>query len=152
MTDETRCPELPLTWRVHLAARQPRRAVFTAALVATTIACTYLGFHSWELCVAGGLLLTGSLGEFFFPVRYRLDERGASVTGVSGSTSIEWSCVRRCYGDPEGVKLSPLPHPSRLECWRGVYLRFQDNEQVVLELVKRLATNRDPSAVGEVTG
>jgi len=97
---------LPFTWRVHLAARQPAKAAAAVLFIAATVALAYLGFRNWVFCVAAALMLVGSIGDFLFPVSYRLDGEGAHAHWLSGAVSLKWSRVRRCYQDPEGVKLS----------------------------------------------
>jgi hypothetical protein len=54
------------------------------------------------------------------------------------TSEIKWTSVKRCYLDDFGVKLSPLDRKSRLEAFRGVYLRFGDNQNQVIETVKSL--------------
>lgn len=54
------------------------------------------------------------------------------------SSEIKWANVKRCYLDDFGVKLSPLDRVSRVEAFRGVYLRFGDNQNEVIEAVKAL--------------
>jgi hypothetical protein len=89
------------------------------------------------LAVGAGAVVIGSVSEFLFPVRHRLTVRGAEVRSAFSASSISWSQVRKCYLLPDGVKLSPLETPSRLEVFRGVFLRFADNQDEVLEFVRQ---------------
>lgn len=59
-------------------------------------------------------------------------------------TEIKWENVKRCYVDDLGVKLSPLDRASRIEAFRGVYLRFGDNQDAVIEAVKSLRQTQKP--------
>jgi hypothetical protein len=94
------------------------------------------------MSVAGALavatIMLASTADFIFPVKFRVDADGVECSTVFKRTTIQWSQVRRCYLDDEGVKLSPLAQASRLEAFRGVYLRFNNNRDEVVESVKRL--------------
>jgi len=108
--------------------------------VAFACAATVLG---WMLVgpFVGGLAaaaLTASLADFLLPVRYVISRDKASVKMIGKSLEIKWQDVKRCYLDESGVKLSPLDRVSRLEAFRGVYLRFADNKDEVIEAVKSL--------------
>jgi len=133
-------PEVLLTWRVHLAARHPRKAIGCVGLIGLMVLCGHLIFRSPGLTLAGALMLLGSVSDFLFPVRYTLTTQGAEMRSWISGPSIAWARVRRYYVDEEGVKLSPLPRPSRLEAYRGVYLRFEHNREEVLRIVQERTT------------
>jgi hypothetical protein len=127
----------PLVWRVHLAAQHPGKAAGAVFAILATVALAHFAFRSWVLCVAAALLLTGAVGEFLFPIRYQADASGVRAKWLAGGAAIAWPRVRRCYSDAEGVTLSPFSQPSRLERWRGVYLRFGEHKQEVLAAIDR---------------
>lgn len=118
-----RDPATGLTWRVHLARQQPQRAAAAAAMIAlaTVAAGVALGNFFWPLLVC--LCLTASLHDFFLPMRYAVTEAGVEARGWLSHHALEWERVRRFYVLPDGVKVSPLAGPSRLEAYRGVFLR-----------------------------
>lgn len=135
-------PTVLLSWRLHLAAQQPAKAVLAGAAVVFTVVCAHLSLHNPWLTLASGLLLASSVADFLFPVRYTLTSAGAEVRGLASAHAIAWSAVRRCYQDAEGLKLSPLPRWTRLERFRGVYLRFAGNrEQVIAVVQEQLAAH-----------
>jgi hypothetical protein len=88
-------------------------------------------------------LLISSLADFLFPVRYEINERGASVRTLLGRTFIEWERVRKYYLDDHGIKLSPLIKPGRLEAYRGVYLKFGSRRDEITEAVRRIRDDRN---------
>jgi len=47
----------------------------------------------------------------------------------------DWTFYRSFYVDKNGVLLSPFERPSRLENFRGVYIRFHQNKDRVVEFV-----------------
>lgn len=90
--------------------------------------------------------LVASLSDFLFPVTYFITPHGASCKMLLKSSEIKWANVRRCYLDDCGVKLSPLDRTSRVEAFRGVYLRFGDNQDEVIKIVKSLRPAGDADA------
>ncbi len=124
-----------LEWTVHLARRRPRQAVaIVAVIVLAGIAAGY-GFQAPLLGVLAVILLTASVSEFLFPVRYALGPDGASAKGLLHRRAMAWRQVRRAARDEWGVKLSPLARPSRLEAYRGIYLWFEGNAEDVMAAI-----------------
>lgn len=126
-----------LEWRVHLAARQPGRAVLAVALAVVVGAWALYLFGSPGTAVAATGLLIGAIGEFLFPVTYRLTPEGAEARNPFYWRKIAWGEVRRVYSGPEAVKLSPLPYGGPREAFRGVVLRCEENREAVLAAVER---------------
>lgn len=126
-----------LRWTVHLALEHPRKLLVLLALLSTLMAASY-----WVIGALGpiavALAMGGALAEFLFPVTYELTEQGAMCKTLVKFSEIKWKNVKRCYLDDLGVKLSPLEHQSRLEAFRGVYLRFGNNRDEVIEAVKSM--------------
>lgn len=127
--------EPALSWRVHLARRQPLRAGACVAAALLAGVAAGLIWQSGSIGLLAGLLVLSSVADFLCPLRYRIDAAGVSRTHLLGLQRIEWSQVRRCYADDQGFKVSPLDRPSRLEAYRGIYLWPDDNaEQVAAAL------------------
>ena len=116
-------------WTVHLLHRDPQRAwgVVVAAVIAAVGAVFF--FHSILFAAGGLLLILSSAAEFLFPIRYRLTDDGVTCAFGLTRSEIAWSAVRRLIPAVDGVKLSPLPSPSRLDAFRGVLLRFGPDGQ-----------------------
>ena len=70
------------------------------------------------------LLVLGSVSEYLLPITYHINSEGAKARFGLQPASIRWSEVRRVVHRRGGVLLSPLSEPSRLDGFRGVYLRF----------------------------
>jgi hypothetical protein len=134
-----------LTWTVHLARRRPRQAAAVVALILLAGTAAGYGFQSLLLGLLAAALLTASVADYLFPVRCRLDESGIHVRGLLHRRRMEWRQVRRATKDEFGVKLSPLPRPSRLEAYRGIYLWFADNADQAMAII---AHYRAPEAAG----
>ncbi len=82
------------------------------------------------------LLLGGAIVPYFSLTRYRLDDEGVTVYRTFYTIHKSWREYRSYYPDRYGVLLSPFSRPSRLENFRGLYLRFTNNREEVLAFVK----------------
>jgi hypothetical protein len=132
-------PELEKEWTVHLAARQPKRAFAVAGVCLFALFLSFAAFRSVSFTILMGAVLFSSLSDFFLPVHYRLTETGAEARHLWTFARIEWKQVKRRLMSNEGIKLSPLRRTSRLDAYRGVFLRFGDeNPDTLLETIRRL--------------
>jgi len=129
---------LPYRWRVWLAREQFIKAIVTLLVVLIAAGGAALLTSSLAVALAVFFALIGATRDFFFPLTYTLDHLGASVRGAGIDQAIPWDKVRTVYRDGSGLKLSPLARPSRLEAYRGVYLRWGSNREQVETLVRRL--------------
>ncbi|MBI3910848.1 MAG: hypothetical protein HY320_07930 [Armatimonadetes bacterium] len=145
---EEQAPSLPLEWRVHLAKRQPRRAAAVAAIILASAALCQLLFGNWLFSLFTAFALCAATAEFLLPIRYRLTPQGAEQWNLFAARRILWSGVKRAYLLEDGVQLSPLAIPTRLERYRGVFLRFADNRSEVLAAIRhcRYGLERRPDA------
>ena len=84
------------------------------------------------------LFLGFSLLPYYTPTTYRLNEDGIEVKKVFYTIKKSWSNFRSFYPDKNGVLLSPFPIPTRLENFRGIYIRFRGNGEEVLSVVESM--------------
>ena len=115
----------PVTWKVHLAAGVGRRKlglVVASILIAMAGAYAMLGGALPAILI--GLALVVSVGDYLLPITYRITRESASARSLLSHRIIRWEDVRICRLCHDGVKVSPLSRRSRLEAYRGVFLRF----------------------------
>ena len=128
-------PETILRWTVHLAPEHPLKLLCTLGVLASACVAAY-----WAIgplgAVAVAVALVGSLADFLFPVTYEITPERAACRMLFKRGEIEWRNVRKCFLDAGGIKLSPLDRQSRLEAFRGVYLRFNGNREQVIDAVR----------------
>jgi hypothetical protein len=148
--DRRRAPEdeVILAWRVHLGRRRPLHAIIAAAAILVVVGWSAVVFSldkegKFRLnplpSLLFGLIMTAAMAELLFPVSYKLTRKGAYRRNFLSVSQIEWRNVRKCYLAADGVKLSPLRRQTRLEAFRGVFLRFGDgNRDEIIEKVKEL--------------
>jgi len=128
-------PNGSVEWTVHLGRRRPRQtAVLVAVILGASGAAGY-GFGSAFWSIAALALLVASVSDFLFPVRYSVAAEGVEARGPIHRRRMAWQQVRRVVKDDLGVKLSPLPRPSRLEGYRGIYLWFGGNADAVMAAI-----------------
>lgn len=137
-----------LAWRRHRLRENPRLLpLVTLAYGVGLLFWLHLFPHPLTLILPLGAL-TSSMAEYLFPVSYRLTSKGAYASCFLSPLFLAWPEVKRArYGD-DGVFLSPLLCPSRLDNFRGVRLCFADgNDEIVLETVRRC--RRDSGSTGK---
>jgi hypothetical protein len=137
VTAEAAPPTLPLEWSAWPAKEKP---LFTLGIVlfllAIWIAVGYIYREAvWVLLAV--ILLLGAVAPFFVITRYRLDEEGVSMKRYVTTMKKRWEELRSYYPDKNGVLVSPFAKPSRLENFRGVYLRFGGNREKVLAVLEQ---------------
>ena len=83
-----------------------------------------------------GMILASTM-EYWLGSSYQVNAKGVrSRTGLS-LTAIEWPEVKRLIVEDHGIKLTPLEKPSRLDPFRGVFLKFdRGNREQVLQALR----------------
>lgn len=136
-SDGTEACQERLLWRSRpLADDFPRSLLCVAAFFA---ACAAVGaaFGGAGYALLAAVLLAVSLGRYFVATVYTLDGRGITVRFLGQSRTVGWDRVKRVCEGPRGVFLSPFERPSRLDPFRGVFLRFSNgNGEKVVNFVR----------------
>jgi len=138
-SDEKQEPADPgkiLEWVCHPAKKNTRVTVLVTFFILIIIAAVYYATMSVWFGVLAVLILFGSLTSFYFPTAYRLTEDEIFIKTTTQTLKKKWSQYRTFYPDKNGVLLSPFVRPSRMENFRGVYLKFWYNKDEVIAFVK----------------
>lgn len=95
----------------------------------------------------GGLLLGGLallllfilLGPYFLPCRFEVSDEGVKKRFPLFSRDRKWSDYKRFVVQMDGVFLGTFPVPSRLDSFRGDFLRFSaaTDREGVIALVRK---------------
>lgn len=125
-----------LEWSSFLAAENKTRMLLVTLFLLGLFAIIYVSFGSLWFIVSM-LLLGGSVAPYFAPTRYKMTEEEVEAFQFFHTTRKTWESFRSYYEDKRGVLLSPFDRPSRLENYRGLYLRFGDKRDEVMEYVKQ---------------
>ncbi|MGQ9661849.1 MAG: hypothetical protein ACUVWX_05850 [Kiritimatiellia bacterium] len=116
----------------------PTKTILLLALIGITVGLSYL-IMNYSGAILAAILLFVLLGPYFLPTRYKVSERGVESRFPLFNRSRSWGEYKRYAVARDGVFLGTFPRPSRLDSFRGEFLRFtagMDPEQV-LELVRR---------------
>jgi hypothetical protein len=144
ISPEAPSEEATLEWVCHPARKNMRVTVLVTAFLVILIGVVYYA-TDYSLLFAGlaVLVLFGSLASFYFPTRYKLTGDEIIVKTKMQTLTKKWSQYRTSYPDKNGILLSPFVRPSRLENFRGLYIKFWFNREEVLAFIRdRLARNR----------
>lgn len=133
-----------LEWVCHPAKRNRTVTVLVSVFIILLVVTVYYITYSIWFGILGFLILFGSLASFFFPTRYRLTEKEIIVKTTTQTLHKKWSQYRTYYPDKNGILLSPFARPSRLENFRGIYLKFWYNRDEVLAFVKERIEKQKP--------
>ncbi|MHB1456835.1 MAG: hypothetical protein ACYC0V_07965, partial [Armatimonadota bacterium] len=120
-----------LTWRVHLLRNNPKKLLPVIPVLILSLMICYSMFHSIFYLIVVTMLFIIALADFLFPVRYEITGKSAASLALFSRSRIEWDSVKKYYLDDSGIKLSPFENHTRLEAYRGVYLRFGNNKDEV---------------------
>ena len=130
-------PDKPsLHWVSHPARLSARKLALLLVVVGATAVAVGLntGSAAWSVLAAAVLLL--SVHDFLLPTAYRLTADGVESRSLLRRRRKPWAALHSAHRDRHGVLLSPFSGPSRLEAFRGLYVRFHDNDNDVLAFVQ----------------
>ncbi len=134
-----------LSWSTHPAAARPLIAVLVSLLLIALVFVVYLLTFSVVFTIGAAVILWGSLSQFYVKTSFELTGRMVRVRYVVNKIEKPWTQYRSYYVDKHGVLLSPFVRPSRLENFRGLYVRFAENRDEVVNVVKsKITLVQDP--------
>ena len=129
------------SWTVHPLCDSWKRSVLLFLFLTVIFSAVYFFWRSAWVTLFSAILLLGSLYRYFVPFRYELHADGLVITSLFYRVTKSWSDFRSFYVDRNGILLSPFAKPSRLENFRGLYVRFGSNRLEVIEFIKRKITS-----------
>lgn len=132
----TECATPQQTWIVRPLRENWKRSVLLFIFLTLVLSGVYWRFNFFPT-VFSATFLIGSLYSYFVPFRYTFYEEEIVVTSLFYRKVKPWSTFHSFYIDRNGVLLSPFAKPSRLENFRGTYVRFGTNRENVLAFIKR---------------
>ena len=128
-----------MVWRVWPARERVGKSVF--ALVLIFLTAVVVGMYA---CGSGGTVMEGvlwgvgslivfglTLSSYFFPSEFVIDEEGIVAKFPMRQKRMKWRDIRRfVHRDGLGY-LSTRSRVSRLDGYRGISIRFGDDEEKV---------------------
>ena len=127
---------IEIKWTIHPVKKNLKLSVLVIIFLVTICISIYISFDSLLLSFLSAVFLFSSLSSFFFPTTYIFHEKGIIVKNAFREFSKEWNSYKRYYIDKNGIFLSPFPHRTRLENFRGLYIKFDNNKEQVISYIK----------------
>ena len=126
-----------LKWIDHPLKKSWKNLLIVVLFLMVAPAVVFFSTKSLLFLFLSIVFLLGSLSTFFLPTSYELSENCIKVKFFFNTRKMEWGKYRSFYVDKNGVLLSPFEKPSRLETFRGIYLRFNQNKDEVVNFIKQ---------------
>jgi hypothetical protein len=132
----TSCPETVAWVSWPLRDEPPGKTLLLLALMGLTSALA--GLMAISAAPLAAILLCVLLGPYFLPTRYALSPHGVATRFPLFSRNRPWEVYKRYAVLKGGVFLGTFPHPSRLDSFRGDFLRFnkETDTERLLALVR----------------
>jgi hypothetical protein len=127
---------LMIEWTVYPIRNNWKVSVGLVLFLVILCVAIYLSFDSATFLLLSAVLLISSLSPFFFPTKYMLQDDCVVIKSLFRTYSRKWDSFKSYYPDKNGVLLSPFPVPSRLENFRGMYVRFGDNRAEAMDFIE----------------
>lgn len=125
-------------WKVHMLSSEPSKLLLILPVVILSGVICYFIFKSILYLAVMLILYIIALSDYIFPIKYITTNETASARTVFSFSAIKWADVKKYYIDQFGIKLSPFNNRTKLEAYRGVYLRFGKYKDQVVDVVKRM--------------
>ena len=126
-----------IKWTVYPIKNNWKVSVGLIVFLVILCVAVYFSFDSVTFLLLSAVILICSLSPFFFPTTYMLKDESVVIKSLLRTFSREWGYFKSYYPSKSGVLLSPFSLPSRLENFRGLYIRFSDNRSEVLDFIGR---------------
>lgn len=127
----------PFIWKSHPAKERPIAAIFVILFCLFMFYFVYIYTHSFMMLSVAFIVMFFSLSSFFFPTSYTIDHK-ARMKCLFTRKERNMTAFRAVYPGKKGVLLSPYVVPTRLENFRGFYLRYgKDNKEEVDDYLKQ---------------
>jgi len=133
-----------LKWSTHPVKKNALVSISVVLFLLVLWWVVYLTTDSVFLTVLSVVIMLGSLSSFFLPTYYELDQKKVKIKFFFTTREREWRMFRSFYVDKNGVLLSPFEKPSRLENFRGIYVRFNQNKKQVVDFVESKIRGNNP--------
>jgi len=142
-----------LTWKSHPALERPAAAAFVTVFMMLVMWIVYyvMDRSTMMMFISGGILFI-SLSTFYFPTTFVVDENKVHIRYLFSAKERNLSAFRKCFPEAKGILLSPYYSPTRLENFRGYYLRYgRNNKAEVDAFVKELIESQEAQAVSKTS-
>jgi len=115
-----------VTWTSLPISEESRLKTFI--LLSVVFSLFFSAWYTFSLSYAliALIMLFISFSRYFFPTSYEIDENGVTVSFLFLKSHHNWNTYLRYIIHSNGIFLTPFKKQSRLENFRGDFLRFNN--------------------------
>ena len=118
----------PLQWRAHPWHQEPPgKSTTLVGIIFAVGAMAALSFEHILYGLGSILILLATTSRYLLPTDHLVDGQGASTTHLGFTRKLRWQQIARVDVHRDGLFLSPFNQASRLDGFRGIFLRYADN-------------------------
>jgi hypothetical protein len=118
-----------ICWTVHPLVDEPRyRSALLAGMIIGLAAAVTFSFQSVALGAVTLVVLLGAMSRYWAPTVLELSPGGVRAAHLGRSRLRPWTDFRRLAVGADGLFLGPNPAPSRVDAFRGAFLRCRGAE------------------------
>jgi len=125
-----------LKWRSYPLVDDFPKSLALVGLLAGVCVLVGFAFGGAGYGLLAAVLLGASLARYLLPTRFVLDAGGVTIRLLGHDRHVAWSQIKRISVQRAGVFLSPFERSSRLDSFRGTFLRFAGNADEVRSFVE----------------
>jgi hypothetical protein len=134
-----------MTWKSHpIVDFFPKSILAVIAVVGLSLLFGF-AFANAGFGIVAFVILFLSMLTYFCPVYYRIDESTLTVQFLILTHKRSLKEFRSYYHNSAGVNFSTFSSPSRLDSFRGNYVRFNSNRDEVLAFLKDVFPKEEKS-------
>lgn len=123
------------TWTSWPVKESAKKNLIAVLGILVMIAGGFIWLGLWGVLL-GLVVAMLTLHTYFLPTEYSIDEEGMHIKYFGQSKKYPWSRFKSYYKDNNGILLSPFVMPTRLENYRGIYVRYGGNRERVTEMIE----------------
>jgi len=140
-------------WVVLPVANEPGKALILLISLALIFGIVWMWAESLFWGIFAAVVVVLGVREFYIPVSYSLTDEGATSRLLFFRRRMDWNNVKRIFPERHGVFLSPFARRSRLENFRGFFLRWGKDspKEEVLEFIKKRIETTPQAGTNNVT-
>lgn len=119
-----------MAWTCHPLRDEPwLKSLALAGAIVASAAVMGVSLEGAVYGVVAFVVLVLATVGYLLPTHYALDAEGVASRQFVWRRR-PWSSFRRAVRQPDGIFLGPLRRPSRLDAFRGMFLRFGPDADV----------------------
>jgi len=124
-----------LQWKSHPARERPLATVVVVIFILIIVFFVFKISDNFLMVVMAFFIFLVALTTFFFPTTYTVDQKKVTIKYLFTLKERNITAFRSVYPGHRGVLLSPFLGPTRLENFRGFYLRYGKNNKEEIDKI-----------------